>query len=343
MRSTAALAATLLLLSATPASAIGDTEDGNYYIAVPDPAYVSGDLWASSAGVFATIAREHHCWYPQGWWDDAVVSYEDGAVLEYNTGSRYFETVQEIVSRIVSDPSETRQPHQFFSGFDVFADRSCIQAVFVGRDDCSTDDMIGVLSTAAVRDAYRRLTIETGSFDDHDIGGLYCLVVIERDPWLELVEDEALIPEPVRATFPQFRTLVGLENSVWYEVAPGENATAGGFSVGIPTQGNDYTLNLSIWLTGIRFDIDGDGDWEYDHSCLGDAPDSLAPCVGSAESPVFTFEYEARAFHAFTMQTVWAGQAVGPTGEILNIDPGLLFNEYTFDWETVEVRSSLDE
>ena len=32
----------------------------------------------------------------------------------------------------------------------------------------------------------------------------------------------------------------------------------------------------------------------------------------------------------------------GRTGEVLNIDPGLLFNEHTFDWETVEVRSSLD-
>jgi hypothetical protein len=33
---------------------------------------------------------------------------------------------------------------------------------------------------------------------------------------------------------------------------------------------------------------------------------------------------------------------VDPNGIVLDIDPNLLMNEYTFDWETVEVRSSLD-
>ena len=219
-------ALTLLLmfagaLAAQPAAiAVDDNDIGNTHLTIHDPAYVSGDLWASSEGVFATITRQHSCWYPQSWWDDAVVDYADGAVLTYNTGSRYFETVRQIVTRIGNDPDDVRDPHQLFEELDVFSSRSCIQATFVGRDDCSTEEMIGVLATAAVRDAFRGITIDTGSFDDHDIGGLYCLVVIERDPWLELVEDEAFIPEPVRATFPQFRTLVGLENRVWYEVAP---------------------------------------------------------------------------------------------------------------------------
>ena len=69
---------------------------------------------------------------------------------------------------------------------------------------------------------------------------------------------------------------------------------------------------------------------------------SSSRCSGSPENPVFTFEYDTRAFHPFTIRTHWAGIAVDETGQVLNIDPGMLLNEYTFDWETVEVRSSLD-
>jgi len=333
-RACAALAATMLFFGASEASAI-DVDDGGQHVNVETPAYVSGDLWASSAGVFATITREHSCWYPQDWWDTTVVSHEDG-VIEYDPMSPHFDEVVAIVNRVRSE--DDRDPESLFAAIDVFDNRSCIQAVFVGRDDCSTEEMIGVLSTASIRDAFRGVTVETGSFDEHDIGGLYCLVVIERDPWLEVVHDSALIPEPVRATFPRYRTLVGLENSVWYEVAEGYDATNGGFAVSIPTDGNDYNLTLDVWLTGIRVDTDGDGDWEYDRACSG----GLMACTGSADDPFYTFEYQARAFHTFTIQTRWAGQAFGPTGEVLNIDPGLLFNEHTFDWETVEVRSSLD-
>ena len=292
-------------------------------------------LWASSEGVFATITREHSCWYPQEWWDDAVALYEEGTVVSYNTTSRYYDIVRSVVTRVIVDG--TREPADLFAAIDIFDYRSCIQATFVARDDCSTDEMIGVLSTASVRDAFRGVTMETGNFDDHDIAGLYCLVVIERDPFLEIVHDSALIPEPVRATFPQYRTLVGLENRVWYEVAPGSDPTTGGFSVSIPTHGNNYNLTLDVWLSGIRVDIDGDGDWEYDDGCT-----HPVSCIGSPDNPIFTFEYETKALHTFTIQTVWAGQAFGPAGEVLNINPGVLLNEHTFNWETVEVRSSLD-
>jgi hypothetical protein len=320
----------------TPACAV-DNWNGGDQVTIESPAYVTGDLWASSEGVFATITRQHSCWYPQEWWDDAVVTYEDGVVVEYNTASRHYDTVRSVVTRVASEG--TREPASLFAQIDIFDTRSCIQAAFVGRDDCSTDEMIGVLATATVRDAFRRIDIATGSFDEHDIGGLYCLVVIERDPWLEIVRDEALIPAPVRATFPQFRTLVGLENHVWYEVEAGGQPTDGGFAVGIPTAGNDYNLTLDVWLTGVRVDTDGDGIWDFERSCT-DA-DTQA-CTGSPDQPIYTFEYESRALHRFTIQTLWAGQALGPTGEVLNISPGLLLNEHTFDWETVEVRSSLN-
>jgi hypothetical protein len=329
------MATLAIVLQATAAIAV-DEDDGGAHVTIETPAYVTGDLWASNSGVFVTITRQHSCWYPQGWWDDAVAVYEDGAVLEYNTASRYFDIVRSVVTRVIDEG--TREPASAFAEIDVFDNRSCIQATFIGRDDCSTDEMIGVLSTASVRDAYRGVNLETGSFDDHDIAGLYCLVVIEREPWLEIVRDNALIPEPQRATFPQFRTLVGLENRVWYEVAPGLNPVTGGFSVAIPTTGNDYGLTLDVWLTGVRIDIDGDDIWDLSRECA----DEPTNCVGSEQDPVFLFEYELRGLHAFTIQTIWAGQATGPTGEVLNINPGMLLNDFAFDWETVEVRSSLD-
>lgn len=336
------LVGVLLLSTPSVAMAAGFGDTGNSHVQIETPAYVTGDLWTRGSGVFATVAREHNCWYPQSWWDSAVIAYEDGQVLSYNTSAPHYLDVQAIVAQASGDAGDAREPIDFFAEIRSFTDRSCIQEIFIARDDCSTDDMIAVLSTSAVRDAYRGLTLSVGSFDDHDLGGLYCLVVIQRDPWLELVEDQALVPDPVRATFPQLRTLVGLDNSVWYEVATGDNLTNGGFSVTIPTAGNDYSLTLDIWLAGIRVDIDGDGIWEFEKSCSGSTADVLEPCAGSAEDPVYTFEYQTRAFHAFTIQTLWAGQAVGPAGEILNIDPGLLLNDYTFDWETAEVRSSLD-
>jgi hypothetical protein len=211
------------------------------------------------------------------------------------------------------------------------------------RGDCSTEDRIAVLSTYAIRDYYRGVILSVGDFDFHEMAGLYCLVVIERDPFLEIVRDETLVPEPIRATFPQFQTLVGLDNSVWYEAAAGVDSTNAGFSVGIPTQGIDYNLSLQIWLTGIQIDIDGDGVWEHTQTCADTDPGALADCAGSEDNPVYTFEYETRAFHPFTIRTLWEGQAVDETGQVLNIAPGLLMNEHIFDWETVEVRSSLDD
>ncbi|MCP4964280.1 MAG: hypothetical protein GY926_03495, partial [bacterium] len=264
---------------------------------------------------------------------------DSGTIIAINDTAPHFNLIRDLIDYGTTPPTVDLSR---FAELDMFDSGSCIQGAFVGRDDCSTEDLIGVLATSIVFDSRTAVSISTGSFDDHDIGNLYCLVVIERDPWLEIVSDSALVPEPVRATFPQFRTLVGLENSVWYDVAEGDDLTSGGFTVDIPTTGNSYRLTLNIWLSGIRVDIDGDGEWDFDKTCPGSDAGTLAPCAGSAENPVYTFEYETRAFHRFTIQTLWAGLAVDPAGNVLNIDPGLLLNEHTFDWETIEVRSSLD-
>ncbi|MFW2383512.1 MAG: hypothetical protein ACN4GZ_17290, partial [Acidimicrobiales bacterium] len=327
----------IVLTAAAPAMAVDEYDNGNQ-IQIETPAYVSGELWVSNGEVHASVASEH-CRYPMDWYRAAFTVDDSGAIIAINENAPHFNLIRDLVDYSTTPPTVdlTR-----FADLDMFDSGSCIQGAFVGRDDCSTEDLIGVLATSVVFDSRNTVSISTGNFDDHDIGNLYCLVVIERDPWLEIVRDSALVPEPIRATFPQFRTLVGLENSVWYDVAAGDDLTSGGFTVDIPTTGNSYRLTLNIWLSGIRVDIDGDGEWEFNKTCSGSDADTLTPCAGSAENPVYTFEYETRAFHPFTIQTLWAGRAVDPAGNVLNIDPGLLLNEHTFDWETVEVRSSLD-
>ena len=323
----------VMLLTPESALAAGPGDGGNSQVTIEAPALVSGDLWTESHGAYLVAIRDSRCWYPQGWYDDVVIVDDLGEIIGFDDTSIYYDLVH---NQLDANP-------EWFGHHDAYSARSCLQNVFLTRGDCSTDDRLAVLATSGIRDARTGQVLQAGDFDLHDLGGLYCLVVITRDPLQELVEDQSLVPDPVRATFPQFTTLVGLDNSVWYDVAPGENRTTDGFGIAIPTAGADYNLTLQIWLAGIQIDIDGDGNLEYDQLCPGTDPGQLAACAGSELDPVYTFQYETRAFHPFTIRTVWAGLAVDETGQILNIAPGVLFNEFTFDWETVEVRSSLDD
>lgn len=321
-----------LVMIAEPAMAVDDQIDPHSNVTIRNPAFVHGDLWADSAGAYLVATRQSRCWYPQEWYDDVVVLDVDGSVIDYNTGSIYYGYV---VDQLGANPD-------WFADIDTFSANSCIQDVYLARGDCSTEDQLAVLSTAAVYDARIGRILQQGDFDFHDIGGLYCLVVVERDPWLQRIEDQALVPEPVRSTYPRNRTLVGLGNRAWYDVAAGTNRTNDGFELDLPTAGADYHLTLEIWLTEIRIDIDGDGSWDFTKACPDPDPELLGRCAGSLDNPAYTFEYEARAFHPFTIQTNWGGRATDGAGNVLDIDPSLLLNSYTFDWETVEVRSSLD-
>jgi hypothetical protein len=329
------IVATALFLatgSGSPAYGIDEGNEGNSRITIPNPAYVHGDLWADSQGAYLVATRQNSCWYPQEWYDDVAILDIDGNVVGYDQGSIYYSYV---VDQLRADPN-------WFAPIDPFGANSCIQSVFLARGDCSTDDQIAVLSTAAAYDARIGRILQRGDFDLHDIAGLYCLVVIERDPWLQRIEDQALVPQPVRATFPSTRTLVGLANRTWYDVADDDNRTTDGFDLDLPTAGADYHLTLEIWLTRIQVDVDGDGAWDFTKTCPDPDAELLDLCAGSLDDPVYTFEYETRAFHPFTIQTNWGGRATDDAGNVLDIDPSLLRNAATFDWETVEVRSSLD-
>jgi hypothetical protein len=323
----------LMLLAIGQAAALagGSRDEGHgTEVTITDPARVEGKIWADSRGAYLVATREWRCWYPQSWYDEVIIVDDLGEIVDYNTDSIHYDYV---VNKLGADPD-------LFGAHDLWSERSCLQDAYVARGDCSTEDRIAVLSSHAIRDAYLGEVKVAGDYDERL--GRYCLVVIERDPWLDLVEDESLVPEPIRATFPHFRTLVGLENRVWYDVAAGDDPTNDGFSVDLPTAGIDYNLTLTIWLTEIRVDIDGDGVWDFSRECPGIHPDQLEACAGSVDNPLLTFEYENRAFLPFTIETRWGGQAIDPNGITLDIDPNLLMNEYTFDWETVEVRSSLD-
>lgn len=318
---------TVSLGIAAPALAIDEGGDGNESVEVSDPAYVTGDLWVDSNAAYAIEIRQRQCWYPQDWYDEVVIVDIDGQISGYNADSLYFD----LVHNQLGDNAD------LFGAVPMYSSSSCIQSAYVTRGDCSDDQRIAVLATSAVRDVFLGDTLSTGDFDIHDMGDLYCLVVITRDNLYERLQAEDHVPEPIRASFPQTRTLVGLQNSVWYDVAVGLDPASGGFGLAIDTAGADYILDLDIWLAGIEIDINGDGEWDYTTAC-----DDLASCAGSLEEPVYTFAYEARALHTFTIRTLWAGIAVDEIGTVLNIEPGMMGNELTYDWETVEVRSSLD-
>ena len=325
---------TLLFLLTNPGVALagGFGEGANSEITVVNPARVDGTLWVDSHGAYLVAIREWQCWYPQDWYDDVVIVDADGSFVAHNPDSIYYDYV---VNRLGANPD-------LFADIPLYSDRSCLQDAFIARGDCSTDERIAVLSSHATRDAFLGEVTLAGDFDFEDRSGLYCLVVIERDPWHDLIRDQSYVPEPVRATYPELRTLVGLDNRVWYDVAPGVDRVRDGFSLAIETAGIDYNLTLEIWLAEIRVDTDGDGTWDFAKQCPATDTEQLDLCAGSVDTPIFTFQYENRAFHPFTIETRWGGLAVDPDGIALDIDPNLLMSQYTFDWETVEVRSSLD-
>ena len=335
MRWSAVLAGIIVLsIAPAPAALAAGSRDVGHgtEVTVTNPARVDGTLWVDSRGAYLVAIREWQCWYPQGWYEDVVIVDDTGNFVGHNTDSIHYDYV---VNRLGADPD-------LFADIPLYSDRSCIQDAFVARGDCSTEERIGVLSSHAIRDAYLGDITLARDFDFEDRSGLYCLVVIERDPWLDLIRDQSYVPEPVRATYPEQRTLVGLDNRVWYDVAPGIDRVRDGFSVTIETAGIDYNLTLEIWLTEIRVDTDGDGVWDFVKECPATDPELLDLCAGSVDDPILTFNYENRAFHPFAIETRWGGLAIDPDGIALDIDPNLLLNQYTFDWETVEVRSSLD-
>ncbi len=323
------IAATSLLLSlasAAPAVAANGTGPHHGSEIVQGAAYegqTGASIFAENGQIHYIVTRDNQCWYPQSWLDDALVQ---------GTSSPYYT----YVSAVAFDPEA------FSPDVPEVGGASCIQHVYHGFDSCTDENRIGVLSIDALWDA-RRGTI--GSFGDiglHEYSDRYCVEIVDVDRWRQIIRASDYLPRPVRATYPQFRTLVGLENRVWYDVAPGNDRYVDGFHVSLPTPGTTYEIDVSIWLQEVAIDIDGDGHWDHTATCSTGDASSLTDCGGTADHPLLTFEYDERAYHRFVIESRWAGRAIDEDGLVHVLDPNFLAVQYTFDWETVEVRSSLD-
>lgn len=281
------------------------------------------ELFADHGPAHAVVSGESRCWYPQAWADDVAAN---------STESAYYS----IVGDVADNPAWFSLDVPDVGGY------SCLQHVFSGFDTCTDDSMIGVRSIDAIWDARHGTIGSYGSIGIHEYSERYCVEIIDIDGWRQIINASDYLPTPVRATYPQFRTLVGLENLVWYEVTEGENRYIDGFRVELPTPGITYNVNVDIWLEGLAIDINGDGVWDHTVTCSNGSADSLTECGGDLDDPLFRFAYDERAFHQFTIESRWAGTAVDDHGIVHVLDPNYLAVQYTFDWETVEVRSSLD-
>lgn len=249
----------------------------------------SGSVWAENSQVHRIVSRRSQCWYPQSWLDDAITNGDASPYYGYARSVGF-------------------DPEWFSDTVPEVGGDSCVQHIYSGIGPCTDENRIGVRAIDALWDA-RLGTI--GSFGDiglHEYADRYCLEIITRDRWRDIVEASDYLPKPVRATYPRFRTLVGLDNNVWYDVATGSNRYTDGFDLQLPTAGVTYDLTVTIWLAEIRIDIDGDGTYEYTATCsTGDAA-TLTDCGGSLDNPIYTFDYPLRAFHPFTIETRWPAE-----------------------------------
>ena len=251
------------------------------------------------------VSRQERCWYPQSWADDVIAN---GTSSEYHA----------VVGDLIDDEYDW-----FSDDVPEIGGASCIQHAYNYFASCTDEDRIAVRAIDVLWDV-RNATI--GSFGDiglHEFPDRYCVEVVDIDRWRQIVHARDFLPKPVRATYPQYRTLVGLENQVWYEVEEGQDRYVDGFYVELPTPGTTYNINVTIWLEELAIDIDGDGDWDHTVTCSTGDAESVADCGGSLEDPIFTFEYEQRAYHHFVIESRWAGEAIDEEGIIHILDPEL--------------------
>lgn len=319
-------AATALCLMASPALAGGKGSVDHGTNIVQDSALEQStvvEIFAELGPAHRVVSGESRCWYPQAWAVD---------VAAHGTDSAYFD----LIGDIADDENWFSPDVADVGGY------SCLQHVYHGFDSCTDDTRIGVRAIDAIWDARQGTVGSYGSIGIHEYPDRFCVEVIDIDGWRQMIDAGDYLPTPIRATYPQFRTLVGLDNQVWYEVTEGEERYIDGFYIALPTPGITYNVTVDVWLEELAIDVDGDGVWDHTVTCSTGDADSLTDCGGSLDDPLFEFAYEHRAFHTFTIESRWAGTAIDEHGIVHTLDPNHLTRQYTFDWETVEVRSSLD-
>jgi len=293
-------------------------------------------LHASELAASRIRSQGGTCTYPERWKAD---------VEAYDDRSKYYP----MIADLYDEATKTWHPDE--NGIDRFGDHdwevthdSCVQIIYEGSGSCTGVERIGVRALAMRYDTRVHATVgNLLEFGVDQTPETVCVEIVTQAEWHGLIDGSHEIPDPIRATFPQYRTLVGLENSVWYQVDADQDRYHDSFTVHLPTPGGrDWVADVQAWLEELAIDVDGDGVWEHTVTCSTEGAESVVDCGGSLEDPLYSFMYEYRGVHAFTIEARWAGFAVGPTGEIHDLDPEYLTRQYTFDWETVEVRSSLD-
>lgn len=288
-------------------------------------------LLASEAAGRLVWSHGGGCTYPERWITD---------VETYGEDSVYYPMIADL-----HDPDTGEWDLDRFGAHDWdVTHSSCVQVIYQGIDSCTDEERIGVRSLAMRYDTrLGRVVGNLVEFGIDEAPETVCVEIIDIEGWRGMIEDSDEIPDPIRATFPQYRTLVGLANSVWYEVEADQDRYHDGFTVHLPTPGGrDWTVDVQAWLEELAIDVDGDEVWDYTVTCSTGDPESVVDCGGTLDEPLYSFMYDDRGIHAFTIEARWAGIGTGPTGEIHDLDPQYLTRQYTFDWETVEVRSSLD-
>ena len=288
-------------------------------------------IFADGGEVHYIVSTPETCKYPLAWAED---------VIALGTDSEYYDIIGDLVTRVLAGTLDIDTKF----GIDVpeAGGNSCIQHVYRYFGSCTDEERIAVRAIDVLWDARLSTIGSYGAIGLHEYPERYCVEVVDIDLWRQMIRASDYLPKPVRATYPQYRTLVGLDNHVWYEVDTGDDRYFDSFHVALPTPGTTYEVDVDIWLKELAIDTDGDGDWDHEVTCSGDDAASVTDCGGSLVDPIFTFHYEDRAFHQFIIESRWAGEAIDESGIVHILDPDYLSVQHIFDWETVEVRSSLD-
>ncbi len=191
--------------------------------------------------------------------------------------------------------------------------------------------------------AYRDRGGDSGVWDTEYV----CLAVIDEDD-LTASFDELLVA-PAFWKSPHVVGLTGLDTWVWYDFTiPESHTLRRDFTV--DADGLPLGVLATIWVDLVRWDMDGDGEWDVEV----DLPDSeLAPAahaeyveVGGSDSEAETagtWLYETKGTYPVTVEIEWRGiyEFVNYPGNDSFYDP--LFASSINDYQVCELRGVLIE
>lgn len=184
-----------------------------------------------------------------------------------------------------------------------------------------------------------------------------CVETFYEPAFTAAVLDQTHLVIPQVTLEAQIRAAVGSAIGAWYTVSDrdeGRDPFRDGFSISVATRGDPVPADVELWLEQIRWDVDGDGEWDIVEVCA--PPDAVEPpdvfdCGGSVEEPVGEFVFDYRGLYAPTVELQWDGYYEayfnGGSGGVFVVrgefDTADLITAHTLvDFPVIEIRSSLD-